>query len=289
MIKHFILVLIIIYGIISRFWLIERVPPLINDSVLYARYLTSILNIGSSFLLYFYVKRLFNSNKLALISSFIFLILPWTIQEGRIVSQPNNFLFIFLLSLVLGNKIRSKYWKSLFYIIIIPLGLKVFYPAFWILRTDRYYINLKDSLANVLTLISSDFLFFKNPTFWWGGIRDFGVMLVTFTPLFYLGLYQIFLNFKKALFHWIIIILIISAISPFFPESREFYLVTPFITIFLSLGLYVLCRSKNGIKKAVLSILLVVVLYDLSQFYHYYFIHYPKRVYENLNKIHEEF
>lgn len=283
------LMLIIIYGIISRFWLIDSVPPLINESVLNARYLTSILNIGSSFLLYFYVKRFFNSNKLALISSFIFLILPWTMQEGRIVSQPNNFLFIFLLSLVLGNKIRSIYWKSLFYLTALPLGLKVFYPAFWLLKIDRFNINLKDSLANVLTLTSSDFLFFKNPTFWWGGVRDFGVMLITFTPLFYLGLYQFFLNFKKALLHWIIIILIISAISPFFPESREFYLVTPFIAIFSSMGLYFLCRNKIILKKVVLSILLIAILYDLSQFYHFYFIHYPKRVYENLNKIHEEF
>ncbi len=91
---------ITIFGVFSRFWGIGKFPPLANSTYLPFRLLSAMLNIFSSLLIYLIVKKIFkNKNRhLPVLSSFIFLILPWTVEQGRIFSQPNNALFVILLT-----------------------------------------------------------------------------------------------------------------------------------------------------------------------------------------------
>lgn len=282
------ILLILFYAIIIHFWRINVTPPLMDSSLYSYRLISSVLSISSSLLLYYYFKKMFASSKIALLSSLFYTILPWTMEQGRIYSQVNNFLFICLLLLVINKMLNNTLFKTISFIIF-PLSLLLFYREVWIIKVNRYSFHFNDFFQNIFFLTSTEFLFFKNPTFWWGGVRDFGVMLSSSFPIFLIGIYQLISFPKLEIFFWGVLIIIFSALSPFLPESREFFLITPFISLTLSLGLLKLFSQKKILYKAFFAGLFILIIYDLSQFLHYYFIHYPQQVSGNLSQIHEAF
>lgn len=278
-----ILSILLVYAGILHFWQLDNIPPLISSSQLGLRYVSAFLSLGSILVFYFFVNNSFKNKKLALISSWILTILPWSLEQGRIVSQPNNFLFFFLIILLIAQMVKNTFQKLLIYSII-PIGLFFFYPQFWLFRGGINIFQKTDYFNNLFFLLSPSFLFFKNITFWWGGVREFGVMYASLLPIFIVGIYQTLVLKYYSVLLWTGIILFISSASPFLPESREFFLIIPFLSVILGLGI-------NSFRKKWLTLLFIslLILYEITQFFHYYTVHYPQQIKSAVENIHETF
>lgn len=285
---NWVLISILFYAFILRFWRIEQIPPLLHQTYLLSRLVSASLNLLSILLLYWLVKKNYYNIKLALLSSFIFASLPWVLEQARISSSVNNALcVIFLIVLLCQTSMRSIF-KYLLIILAVPIIYFV-YPKLWLFNTKQSLPHMTDIINNIFILTSPDFLFFKNITFWWGGVREFGVMYLSLLPFFFVGLYKIIVNTKIKIIIWLCIILLFSAASPFFPESREFFLATPFISILIATGMIESIQNKKINIRILIIIVLIMFLYDIGQYLHYYQIHYPQQVLSNISKINEPF
>lgn len=281
--------LVIIFGAILRFWRLGLIPPMSTQSYLTPRFTSSIYSLGSIILLYYICKKIFRVEKIAQLSSFIFAILPWTIEQGRISSEPTNVLFWMLLILFINMTYKNRI-LNLVSILFIPLLFYFIHPNFWILKNGFYLITVDSLLKNIFVILTPDFLFFKNDTFWWGGIRDVGVLHLSLLPFFILGIYQLIVKEEIKAIIWFGICLFFYASNPLFPEGREFFLATPIIALIVALGIYQLfyyLYSRNW--QLVLLIFLLILVYDFASFLHYYAVHYQLEVQGYLSRIHGVF
>lgn len=281
------LLMIILISILIRFFHLGIVPPAIDLSSSGYRIFSSVENISILIMLYYLTKRLFKNETISLLSSFLFGTLPWTIEQSRIASDVNNFLFWFILLFTVAINSKFKFLKVMA-IVLIPLFLYVTYPSFWLFKINSYSFNLNNFINNIFLLTSFELLFFRNITFWWGGLRGWGALHISLIPFILFGIYQLLVKRIILLIVPIILILIISALSPYLPESREFYIVTPFISVILAMGILYLFRnySINKYRYPAIIIFVLVFIYDFSSFLHYYFIHYPQQVIGNIQNIH---
>lgn len=288
--SHLILFIIIFFATVSRIWLIGSVPQIINSNI-YNRLLTASLSVGSIYLLFVLCKNLWGSNRVALLASWVFMIMPWTIEQGRITSQVSNSLFFLLLIIILMQKFRSLISRSIL-VVIIPFMFYLCYPNLWIFRSGFNIPSVSTLLNNIFLLISPDFIFFKNITFWWGGVRETGMLYPAFLPFLLVGIAESTNYISKKIWLFISSIYIITAISPYFPETRELFLTTPFISIIVALGFvkfYKILLEQNIYMKLISLIMIIFIAYDLAQFNHYYFIHYAQNIISNSVNIHEPF
>lgn len=275
--KNLALLVILVYAAILRLYQIDKIPPLISKISLQGRYISALFSIGSIVLVYLYAQRLFHQRKLAIISAWVLSVLPWTIEQGRIVSQVNNALFFFLICLILATQSRYLSIKLMIYFLIIP-GLYFIYPEFWLFHTKSYLLPVSSFMNNIFILTSPDFFLFKNITFWWGGVREVGIVHPVFLLFLMIGIYKIVIERKINMIFWIGLILALSAASPFFPESREFFLVAPFLSILIALGINELLSRRDNIWHLAYFFVFAFIIYDLAQFWHYYIVHYPQQV-----------
>lgn len=284
------LLAIIIFTIISRFLFIDKIPPSFSSS-LWQRYLNASLAVVGIPIIYLLVRKYLKSKRIALISSLFFAILPWTVEQGRIVS-PVNISLVLLMGVILFAKFIKHRVLKLFVYLLIPPILYFFYPQFWLFRIKEFSLSLSGFLNNLFIFASPDFFFFKNPTFWWGGVREFGIVYLILLPFLLFGIYELLRNKRYSIFVWMLLILFISAASPFFPESREFYFITPLLSIVLAVGvekLYLKAIKKNIFWKTIFISVFMLLIYEFSQFFHYYMVHYPQQVRSNIENIHEAF
>ena len=275
------LLFLIFYAAVLHFLQIDKIPPLLPSSQLGLRYLSALLSLGSILVFYLYVKNLLKNKKIALLSSWILTILPWTIEQSRIYSQINIALSVFLIFIFLLNKLNNLIFKILIFVICYLLFVFV-YPQFWVFRDSSNTLLKVDYLNNIFFLLSTTFLFLKNITFWWGGVRDFGVMYISFLPLFMIGIYQTIILRKYQVLIWFGLILLVSLMSPFLPESREFFLICPFLSIMLGLGM-----AKLKEKRFLFLLISIFLLYEMFQFFHFYTIHYPLQIRGGIDHINE--
>lgn len=282
--EHVLFGLVIVYTLLSRFWAIGKFPILI-DSPLPFRLFTATFSILGVFFLYFYTKTIGQNKKIALLSAFLLASLPWSFEQGRIVSPPSNALTVLLFLFLIILHIRQLLIKIVLSASI-PIVLFIFYPQVWLFRT---IIPNAHFLENVFALLSPDFLFFHNFTFWWGGVREVGILYFSLLPFFLIGIYQFIFSKQKRIFIWMILILLISSASPFFPESREFFLILPFMCIILAKGIHTFISQKTIWMKWSGMLLLFIMIYEMMQFFHYYTVHHSQQVESNKQKIHEAF
>lgn len=282
-----ILLLILTFTAISRFFLVDKIPPLLSSSVVSLRLLSAAATITSTALIFFLVERYFQNTKIALLTAWVFCILPWTFEQGRINSAPNLALVLILCTLLLAQKFFSKFKYT--FLLFIPVLIFISYPQFWLFKFNEFEFSIHSLITNLYILTSFDFLFFRNVTFWWGGVREFGVMFLSFLPFHLIGIYQLVTNKEKKLLFIFGLITFIAALSPFFPESREFYFATPLISITVALGIYHFSIWKSIMIKSMIGLLFLLMIYEYMQFMHFYFVHYPQQIKSNFSQIHEAF
>lgn len=285
--NKFLFSMVILISFFIRFFYLGIIPEENHLTSYGLRIMSSIENIGVLIMLYFITRRLIRNEAISLLSSFIFGTLPWTIEQSRIASEVNNFLFWFIFLLTIAINSRLKFIKVMA-IVLIPLFLYLTYPSFWLLKINLYSFNLNNFINSIFLLTSFELLFFRNITFWWGGVREWGALHISFIPFLLVGIFQLLVKRIIYLIISIILILIISALSPYLPESREFYIVTPFLSVILALGILYFFRNDSIIKYRYPAIIIFVLvfIYDFSSLLHYYFVHYSQQVIGNIQNIH---
>lgn len=277
---------LILFVSITRLYLLGVVPPHASLAVS-DRFISAIFSIGSTIILFFLTDTLLKKKKLSLLISWIFAVLPWTFEQGRIISQPNNCVFYLLLILFLIISVDSLYAKIVL-VFLFPVIIHISYPQIW-LEKSHILPTVHDFLNNFFLLTSPDLLFFKNTTFWWGGVKGFGVMYVTLLPFFLLGVIQT-INRKEYRLPAILALLITTAaLSTYLPESRELFLATPIFSFMIARGLYGFYSNHRKLPIGITILLIVCITYEMAQFMHYYFIHYPLYIQGNINQIKDAF
>ena len=115
------------------------------------RFPSAFFGILSILVLYFLTFELFRKKQLALISAFIFAILPWAVQFSRYGSEANVALFFMLLGIFTFLKsLNKKVW-------LMPLSL--------ILFTISSYTYLSYKIVAPLVIVALFIIFFKKINF----------------------------------------------------------------------------------------------------------------------------
>ncbi|MBI3379804.1 hypothetical protein HY029_03565 [Candidatus Gottesmanbacteria bacterium] len=278
---------ILVFTAVTRLFLLNKIPPSINSSVYIWRLLSVFACLISTIVVYTLVKMNVRKKKIALLSSWIFVNLPWVFEQSRIISSPNLALTLVLLIMLLV--LNTKYKLRVVFLLFIPVIFFVSYPKMWIFHASEFKFNYINFINNLFMLFSFDFLFFKNFTFWWGGVKEFGVMFTAFLPFFIVGIYEMINRQEFKLLLLIVFFGIFSALSPYFPESREFYLAVPIISFITALGIYCVTQKMKSVNRSILIFMIFLILYESAQFFHFYFIHYPQQIISNVSQIHESF
>ncbi len=280
--------LILFYTALIRWWEIGQVPQLINPDQFQERIIFSTISLFTILLLYIYSKSLF-SPKITLISAWVYSLLPWSQEQGRLHSIYSLNIFIFLIFLIVNNKYKNRLLKSASWMIFIFIYY-LLNTSSWLFNPLQYNHNISNYFSNIYSLASSSFLFFHNTSFWWGGVREFGVMYISYSPFFLIGI-LVLIQTKKNLsvIYWMIILTLIGSLNPQFPEGRDIYLLVPFLSLTVSIGIMKLTANNGLIPRIIMSFMLLFMIYELSQFFHYYYVHYPRDISDNISNINVPF
>ncbi|KKS85861.1 MAG: hypothetical protein UV59_C0004G0009 [Candidatus Gottesmanbacteria bacterium GW2011_GWA1_43_11] len=268
--------------ILSRIWLLGILPPGGADSF-WLRLPTACASILSVILTILIIHKLTHERKLALLTGFFLAINPWHIEQSRVYSPAMVGLSVLLAGLLVTLFTKKTILKLA---ISLPtlIGFYLVYPSFRLFGNFTIKLTLYEFLHNLFKLISVDYLFFHNDSFWAGGFRTFGVLLVSTLPLFIAGLFYLVKNFNFAYIRWLIpfiIIWVIAASNPMFPEQQEYFLITPYLTLILAYGslfFYQRFKSGNLFIKTILTVLIIFFMYEQVLFFHWYMIHYSNRI-----------
>lgn len=287
--KKFLLrfVLIIVLTSLIRLPYLGTIPPG-NVNALWHRLPTALSGILSIILFTLIIKIKLKNNQLALMSGLMLALMPWHIEQSRIFSPVMIVSMVLLMTVLLWNFVYFKQYK--FLIAICALIIIYFvYPSFWLFKLQYNLPNISNYLSNVFKLTSVEFLFYKNDSFWLGGFRTIGTMLISTLPLLLIGIYQIMPKLNKKSRPFIVIffaILLISAANPFFPEEKEIFLIYPYLALLTGFGvikLFEQLKSSNRINKIVIIVYLIVLSYEHVWFFHMYSIHYQNRIKNEIN------
>lgn len=276
------LIILLFVSALIRLPFLGSLPPGgVNSFVL--RLPTALTSIATIGLFYALIQRLSKKHLLAFYSALFLSLMPWHIEQSRIISPPMIGLGVILVLALSLTFTKTKIIKLI--CIGIAVGLfYIVYPAFWLFHLPYQFPEAGHYIDNIFKLVSFEFLFFKNDAFWSGGIREYGVMLPAAIPLFITGGLVILSRIKwqdfKLVLPYILVLLIASA-SPLFPEEREYFLATPYFAIVLGMGAFTIhkyFRKSHLILKAAAVLLILMLAYEYSVFTHYYIVHYAQRI-----------
>jgi hypothetical protein len=280
------LVSILLFTFVSRLALISQIPTLSAGSNISFRYVNIFIDLCIVFCIFYYSKKRSGSIKLGLITAWVLSVLFWSFEQGRVISQVNLGV-LFLLMYLIGT-LRKNIKYTLLSTLIFFFFLTIVYPQFWIFR-KTIPVVFGDILKNFFSTISFDQLFFKNIYFWWGSVRDFGILNLSFAPFFVIGVFQSFYKKEFQIIIGTLLVILMTTLSPYYPETKELYFAVPFFSYFIACGLYSMSNQKLLGWKLVFMTIILYFMYELTGYYHYYFVHYAVEVTNNISRIHEAF
>ena len=113
---------------------------------------------------------------------------------------------------------------------------------------------------------------------------DNGILLITFLPLFFIGLYYLIKNINKeylVLICWILLGIIPDALTRFAPATPRVHLIVPAVSIVIALGLFKLYlyfkKSNPIVFTSVISIFFILTIYHFAYYLDSYYFHLPVR------------
>ncbi len=274
-------ILILLQGFLIRFIYIGKIPAGL-DIVLKERVIIAIVSLLSIPLLKYITKKITGSLQLGFLAGWFLSIFPWHIEQSRIYSMYPLLLFLILLYFfILLNTSKTIRIISTFFLLASIFLIK---PFWFLINPFLYQYNYSKFIANLFQLTSFGFIFFKNDSFWSGGFRNFGILFPETIPLFIIGLYSLLKKRIGIILLVISLVLaVITSLNTNFPETREFFFIIPIFSIVLALGaqkLSLLIRSSSVFLRILSYVYLIVFIYGLFQFFHFYFVHYNLRIYQ---------
>lgn len=252
-------------------------------SIFITRLATALVSIVSILIFMLLVHKLFGKTNVTVTSGLVLTMMPWYIEQSRVYSPP-----MLGLTALLGGVLCYLYLrKPLLRMTGLAVSLAIFYivyPDFWLFSQKFQLPGIFNYLHNLFKLISVEFLFYKNDSFWWGGLRNWGALQPTFIPLFIIGLFEIAKKIKFTHIRFtfpFLIIWFIAAANPKFPEGREFFLITPYLGLIVSFGV-IKVFEQYKISKIITKLLIIAYLlfitYEYTLFAHFYVKHYSLRI-----------
>lgn len=287
LIKVFIF-LIALQAFSLRFLGFGEIPPAVSEA-LTGRVVTGIASFLSVPLLIYLIAQLSKDWQLGFLSGFWLSILPWSLEQGRINSPYPLILLILLTFLLLFLKTSNKLLKSV--LSLVALVLIFILKPFWFQQGIIGQFKINSILNNFFKQLSFDFLFFKNDSFWKGGLRNYGIIFPEAIPIFLVGLYLLIQRTKVAIYTlgWLVLLALIGSLNSQFPEDRTLFLGTPVLALILAFGtkkLSEFLKSQSKVIRIISIFYLLVLFYGLLQFTHFYLVHYnlqirQERLYES--------
>lgn len=273
---------ILLLAALLRLSFLGTFPPG-GEGAFWLRLPTAFAGIASIGLLIYLVQKLANNPRIGLLTGLVLTIMPWHIEQSRVYSHQMLGLCTVLAGAALIIHIKQKAIR-LFLLLATIAIFYVVYPSFWMFNSNWDLPTFREYLGNLFRLVSIEFLFFKNDSFWSGGYRTVGALLPTFIPFFLIGVWVALQEVRlRHLLGFMpgIIFLVLAAANPLFPEQGEFFMITPYISLICALGIYKLfehIKSANFALKAILIVLLLSFCYEYVIFTHFYIKHYSSRV-----------
>ncbi len=273
---------VIILAAISRLVYLGVFPPGGFNSF-WLRVPTAVAGTSSIMLLMWLVQRISRNKLLSLVSGFMLTIMPWHIEQSRVYSQAMIGLTVLLLGAIIYTATRMKLLKIIV-AVVTGLGFYFVYPQFWIFKLNFKLPIFNDYLGNLFKLVSVEFLFYKNDSFWSGGFRTWGVFLPSFIPIIIVGMLSVFEKIKVRHWNYVLLAAVIwflSGANPTFPEGREYLLITPYLAVISAFGVIKVFgqfKSSNIILRTLIIALLLFVIYEYALFTHFYTTHYSQRI-----------
>jgi len=200
------------------------------------RTLSALLAAGTTLLIFIITRRYFGM-KTAVLSSFIFILLPASIAQTKLAALDALLVFLFSLSVYFFMKTKEN--KKYFYLSAIVTGLAILtkFNAFslflllpFIAYFDKMKITKKDALIYVV--ISAVFVFILWPRIWWM-IMDPGLFFENLSFWTnYSNINEFFLG---------------SGYHPFYYAPTYVFVTLPVIMIVFTLfGIYSAYKKKDG-------------------------------------------
>jgi hypothetical protein len=242
--------------------------------------ITSIVTISLFILI---VKLSSKNNLLSLISGITMTLLPWHIEQSRVYSPAMLGLTIILFGITALKITHNKFLRLMTSLLTLII-FSIVFPEFWLFLTNFNRLKIDLLLGNLFKLISVEFLFYKNDSFWFGGFRTQGVMLPSMLPLFSIGVFKLIKKmhiFQFKIILAVMIIWLVSALAPKFPEQQIYFLICPILCYIIALGvIYILeqINTTNILKKSMMIIYFIFIIYEYGLFFHTYTWHYPNRI-----------
>lgn len=275
--------LILFTAVFLRLGGLGRLPPG-GENALFLRLPTAICGIASIGLMILIVRKLSERYDVALISGFVLALMPWHIVQSRIYSPPLIGLTVILGGIWFYLNVTHKALK-LGGIVITLLLFRMFYSDLWLFHEIRFAPTIPQFLNNLFKLMSVEFLFFRNDSFWWGDLRTWGTQLPSLIPLLGLGLIATIRTVKLSQIlltcFYFVCVWFVAAADPAFPETREFFLAAPLFAVISAIGvikLYDYFIGKSTLVKAVICLYIAFIAYEHLIFFHFYTVHYVLRV-----------
>ncbi|RJR30215.1 hypothetical protein C4564_00505 [Candidatus Microgenomates bacterium] len=279
--RHKALLVIVILAILTRLPFLNIFPPG-GVNTLLPRLITAISAIISIVLLYVVVLQKTGKKDLAQASALILTLLPWHIEQSRIYSPFMLALSLLLMVALLWQIAPCKSCKTVL-LIFSSIVIWRLLPDLWMFHPPYILPSLTKIIINVFKILSVDFLFFNNDSFWFGGLRTTGVLLPSEIVIFMVGLAAVITNFVKRnlwLVFLFIVFLLLAALDPLFPETRVLFLSTPLLALLAAQGILHLNKMyqhKAWPVKAAIVFYVIVLLYEHIIFVHTYTSHYTNR------------
>lgn len=287
----FLIALITLFNGILHYFKLGAIPDFPHSFLLTGLMISSAISVFSSFLVYLIAKLHFQNTRISLLSFFVFSVFPWVFELGRNGSYPTVMLFLILI-LVFFLSFPDKMHKSrvagnlavpVLFIIGVSGILFLLKKPEWVFSYAPRSYTFTGVFSNIYHLISPDFLFFRNDSFWNGGNKDWGILLLSFAPFLFMGIIDVFRKKSFVMSLWFVTGLSLAVLNPHFPESFEFYIVVPILVLAVARGLYFFCSRK----KWMISLFVLFFVFEYAVYLHTYLVHYPQNTrdyFQNISK-----
>jgi hypothetical protein len=267
----------------TRVFELGSIPPGRSESF-WLRLPTALAAILVIIFLQLAIFRRTKSHTLTLLTGLVMVLMPWQIEQSRIVSDAIFGLLVVTIALFLWTVAPCRRCKIVLIIMTLILLWRAF-PSNWMTSYGLSKANISHLLPNGAILWGVDFLFSKNDSFWLGGLRTVGVLLPSLLPAFYIGI-VLFIKRSRmvtllTVFGLAAVVTVVAALNPRFPEEREFFLITPLLAILVAIGLraiFSFWRNRGIFIKGLVLIYLLWIFYDTLLFWHFYTQHYWQRI-----------
>lgn len=294
MFRFFYFTVLALIVVLSHFYGLNTYPPDFHGGVFFDRLFSASYGAMTVFVICLIAKQLFKDDMTALSSGLFLTLMPWHIEQSRIVSKVSLMTLVTTIFVYLLLRIRltkTKIFLSILFLLLLPATYKDL-PSGSLVKLTSQSASWK---VTFFKLLSAEFLFFENQAFGIGALKSYGVMLWFTLPIFLIGLLTMIRksasNQSLILLLWFGFAVLLTLLNPL-SFGIEFYIATPLLALILASGfIEVLAgfRRRSYLVKILTISYCLFIIYGFLNFWHFYTSHYTLRIMKEPNYAHKRF